>query len=171
MTTRVVPTKAHGIFDLVTGPTLAAAPTLLRLNGDSRSSSLPPRVTGTIGTALSALTDYETGAKRVIPMKANLVFDGVSGAALATTPWIGGAAKNGWRHWLPHAVVGATEIAMALTTRTEPDDRRRELAVKRLAIGIGVAGAVVGVAVGVETARRVRARRRRRAAQDSAKQS
>jgi hypothetical protein len=161
MTTRFVPTKAHGIFDLVTGPTLAAAPTLLRLNGDSRSSSLPPRLTGTIGTALSALTDYETGAKRVIPMKAHLVFDGVSGAALASTPWIGGAAKNGWRHWLPHAIAGAAEVAMALTTRTQADDRRREQLGKQVAIGLGAAGVVAGVAVGVVAARRARARRRK----------
>ena len=162
MATRFVPTKAHGIFDLVTGPTLAATPTLLRLNGDSRSSSLPPRLTGTLGAAVSALTDYETGAKRVIPMKAHLVFDGVSGAALASTPWIGGAAKNGWRHWLPHAIVGVTEIAMALTTRTEPDDRRREQMGKRVAIGLGAAAAIAGVAVGVESARRARARRRKK---------
>jgi hypothetical protein len=160
MRTRFVPTKAHGIFDLVTGPTLAAAPTVLRLNGNSRSSSLPPRLTGTIGTAVSALTDYETGAKRVIPMKAHLVFDGVSGAALASTPWIGGAARNGWRHWLPHAILGMTEIAMALTTRTEPDDRGREQLGKRVAIGLGAAGVVAGIAVGVEAARRARARRR-----------
>jgi hypothetical protein len=159
METRFVPTKVHGIFDLVTGPTLAAAPTVLRLNGKSMSSSLPPRLTGTIGTAVSALTDYETGAKRVIPMKAHLVFDGVSGAALASTPWIGGAARNGWRHWFPHALIGATEIAMALTTRTEPGDRRREQLGKRVAIGLGAAGVAAGIAVGVEVARRARARR------------
>jgi hypothetical protein len=162
MKTRFVPTKAHGIFDLVTGPTLAAAPTLLRMNGDSRSSSLPPRLSGTIGTAVSALTDYETGARRVIPMKAHLVFDGVSGAALASTPWIGGAAKNGWRHWLPHALFGATEIAMALTTRTEPSDRSRERLGKRLAIGLGAAGVVAGIAVGVVAVRRASKRRRNR---------
>jgi hypothetical protein len=160
METRFVPTKAHGIFDLVTGPTLAAAPTVLRLNGKARSSSLPPRLTGTIGTAVSALTDYETGAKRVIPLKAHLVFDGVSGAALASTPWIGGAARQGWRHWLPHALIGVTEIAMALTTRTEPDDRHREQLGKRIAIGLGAAGLVAGIAVGVEATRRARARRR-----------
>jgi hypothetical protein len=161
METRFVPTKVHGIFDLVTGPTLAASPTVLRLNGKSLSSSLPPRLTGTMGTALSALTDYETGAKRVIPMKAHLVFDGVSGAALASTPWIGGAARNGWRHWLPHALIGVTEIAMALTTRTEPGDRRREQLGKRVAIGFGAAGVAAGIAVGVEAARRARARRRK----------
>src|ERR687894_3198102 len=124
MRMRVVPTKAHGVFDLITGPALVAAPNLLRLNG-ARGSTLPPRLTGLVGTGLSALTDYETGAVRVVPLKAHLAFDGVSGAAVATTPWLTGAARNGARHWLPHAVVGLTEIALALTTRTEPDDRSR----------------------------------------------
>lgn len=142
---RFVPTKAHGVFDLVTGPTLAAAPNLLRLNG-ARGSTLPPRVTGLLGTGLSAMTDYETGAVRVVPMKAHLVFDGASGAALASTPWLSGAAKNGLRHWLPHAVLGLTEIAMAMTTRTEPDDKRRSRApwlVAGLAlVGAGLVGAL-----------------------------
>lgn len=146
---RFVPTKAHGVFDLVTGPTLAAAPNLLRLNG-ARGSTLPPRVTGLLGTGLSAMTDYETGAVRVVPMKAHLVFDGASGAALASTPWLSGAAKNGLRHWLPHAVLGVTEIAMAMTTRTEPDDKRRSRA-PWLVAGLAIAGAGL---VGALAARR-----------------
>lgn len=149
MRMRFVPTKAHGVFDLVTGPTLAAAPNLLRLNG-ARGSTLPPRVTGLLGTGLSAMTDYETGAVRVVPMKAHLVFDGASGAALASTPWLSGAAKNGLRHWLPHAVLGVTEIAMAMTTRTEPDDKRRSRA-PWLVAGLAIAGAGL---VGALAARR-----------------
>lgn len=145
MRMRVIPTKAHGVFDLVTGPTLAAAPNLLRLNG-ARGSTLPPRLTGLLGTGLSAVTDYETGALRVVPMKAHLVFDGASGAALASTPWLSGAARNGVRHWLPHAVVGLTEIALAIATRTEPGDKRRSRTpwlVAGLALaGVGLAGAV-----------------------------
>lgn len=149
MRMRFVPTKAHGVFDLVTGPTLAAAPNLLRLNG-ARGSTLPPRITGLLGTGLSAMTDYETGAVRVVPMKAHLVFDGASGAALASTPWLSGAAKNGLRHWLPHAVLGVTEIAMAMTTRTEPDDKRRSRA-PWLVAGLAIAGAGL---VGALAARR-----------------
>ena len=152
MQTRFVPTKAHGVFDLVTGPTLVAVPNLLRLNG-ARGSTLPPRLTGLVGTGLSALTDYETGALRVVPMKAHLAFDGVSGAALASTPWLTGAARNGVRHWLPHALVGVTEIAMALTTRTEPGDQRSRK--PWLLVGIGAAGAA---AVAGVVALRARAR-------------
>jgi hypothetical protein len=87
-------------------------------------------------------------------MKAHLVFDGASGAALASTPWLSGAAKNGLRHWLPHALVGVTEIAMALTTRTEPDDRRHRRR-SWLAAGVaGVAAAGVLVAGGIAAQRR-----------------
>ena len=150
MRMRVVPTKVHGIFDLVTGPTLAAAPNLLRLK-DGRGSSLPPRLTGLLGTGLSVMTDYETGAVRLVPMKAHLVFDGASGAALASTPWLSGAAKNGVRHWLPHAVIGLTEIAMALTTRTEPGDRRR----RRTAWIAAGAASVAAAAAGLVAARRL----------------
>ncbi|HEV2901947.1 MAG TPA: hypothetical protein VGW30_01670 [Gaiellaceae bacterium] len=145
MRLRVVPTKAHGVFDLVAGPALAATPNLLRLNGE-RGSTLPPRLAGVLGTGLSALTDYETGAVRVIPLKAHLAFDGASGAALASAPWLSGARKNGVRHWLPHAVVGLAGIALSLTTRTEPDDRRRNrtpwLVAGIAAAGLAVAGAV-----------------------------
>ena len=140
---------------MLLGETLAVAlqsirANLLRLNG-ARGSTLPPRLTGLLGTGLSALTDYETGAVRVVPMKAHLVFDGASGAALASTPWLSGARKNGLRHWLPHAVVGLSEIAMALTTRTEADDKRRSRK-GWLVAGLAVAGAAV---IGAAAARRL----------------
>lgn len=148
MRTRFIPTKAHGVFDLITGPALVAAPELLRLDG-ARGSSLPPRLAGAVGTGLSALTDYETGAVRVIPVKAHLVFDAVSGAALASAPWLTGARRNGVRHWLPHAVLGVTEIAAALTTRTEPGDGRN-----RKGWLVAGAGAAAAALAGVVAARR-----------------
>jgi hypothetical protein len=44
----------------------------------------------------------------------------MSGGLLAAVPWMTGSARNGKRYWIPHAVVGATEVALALTTKTEP---------------------------------------------------
>lgn len=151
MRMRFVPTKAHGVFDLVAGPALVAAPNLLHLNG-TRFSALAPRVTGLVGTGLSMLTDYETAPMRVVPMKAHLAFDGASGAALATAPWLSGSAKQGARHWLPHAVVGATEILLALTTRTRPDDEARTG--RRRWLLIGAAVPVAAIVVGGIIARR-----------------
>ena len=71
MTIRVVPTRVHAAADYVTGPVLAAAPTIFRLEGE-RGSALPPRVLGAASTAYSAFTDYELAARRTIPLRVHL---------------------------------------------------------------------------------------------------
>jgi hypothetical protein len=124
MKLRVVPTKAHAAVDHVLGPTLLLAPELFGLKG-SRQESLVPRITGATAGLYSNLTDYELALKRVLPMRVHLALDAVSGVVLGAAPWALGTAKNGRRHWLPHAVVGAMEVALALTTKTEPGDRRK----------------------------------------------
>jgi len=146
MNLRVIPTKTHGVVDLATGPALIAAPTLLRMNGNA-GATLPPRAVGAIATIYSLLTDYEFGLKRVLPMRAHLALDAAAGVVLAATPWATGAARNGVRHWLPHAIVGMKEVALALTTKEEPPraPRLRALAPKGAiaAAGVGALAAAV----------------------------
>jgi len=133
MKLRVVPTKAHAAVDHVVGPALMLAPELFRLKGD-RKESLVPRLTGATAGVYSNLTDYELAAKRVLPMRVHLMLDAASGTLLGAAPWVLGTAKRGRRHWLPHAVVGAMEVALALTTKTEPGDRRKpDYPLRRLA--------------------------------------
>jgi hypothetical protein len=122
MKLRVVPTKAHAAVDHVVGPTLMLAPELFRLK-DDRKEALAPRAAGAVQGLYSNLTDYELAAKRLLPVKAHLAMDAVSGALLGAAPWMLGTAKRGVRHWLPHALVGGMEIGLALTTKTEPGDR------------------------------------------------
>lgn len=142
---RVVPTKVHGALDYLTGPALTLAPELFRMR-DGRSASLPPRLVGLGGAASAAVSDHELAPKRVVPMKAHLALDAVSGVALALAPWIGGSAKNGTRHWLPHAIAGAKEVALALTTKTQPADRGRVPNVPAKAFVAAGAAAAVAVA-------------------------
>jgi len=143
---RVVPTKVHGALDYMTGPALTIAPELLRMK-DGKSASLPPRLVGLGVTATNAVTDHELAPKRVVPMKAHLALDAARGLALALAPWIGGSARGGTRYWLPHAIVGAKEIALALTTKTEPADKRRlpDIPTKAL-VAAGVAAVVAATA-------------------------
>jgi len=124
MKLRVVPTKVHAAVDHVVGPTLMLAPELFGLK-DERKASLLPRLTGATEAVYANLTDYELAAKRVLPMRVHLALDAASGLVLGSAPWLIGTAKRGRRHWLPHALVGALEIALALTTKTEPGDRRK----------------------------------------------
>lgn len=152
---RVIPTKVHGVVDLVTGPALIAAPTAFGLDG-KRMSALAPRVLGTASAAYSPLTDYELGVKRVLPLRAHLALDALGGAALAAVPWITGAARKGPRHWLPHAILGGNELLLALTTRTEQpraarargavDDFAARVPRKTLMVGGAAVVALVGLA-------------------------
>ena len=122
MKLRVVPTKAHAAVDHVVGPTLMLAPELFRLK-ESKKESLTPRAAGAVQGLYGNLTDYELAAKRLLPVKAHLALDAVGGAMLGAAPWVLGTAKRGKRHWLPHAIVGAMEVGLALTTKTEPGDK------------------------------------------------
>ncbi len=123
MNLRVIPTSVHGVLDYATGSALLAAPELLRLK-DVPQAALTPRLAGAGATAYSLTTDYELGVIRVLPMPVHLALDAMSGALLAASPWLLGYARNGMRYWLPHALVGASEILAALTTKTQPPRRR-----------------------------------------------
>jgi hypothetical protein len=128
MRLRVIPTSVHSAVDHVVGPTLIAAPTVLHLDSAS-PEGLTPRVNGVAAAIYSNLTDYELSLKNVIPMRLHLALDAMSGAALAAIPLATGARKRGTRHWLPHAMLGAFEIGMAMLTQTEPPrSRTRRLA-------------------------------------------
>ena len=115
MSLRVIPTHVHGVLDYLTGSALLAAPGLLGIKDDPRAA-LTLRLTGAGATAYSLLTDYELGLVRSIPVPAHLVLDAMSGALLASSPWLLGFADRGTRYWLPHVLVGATEILAASTT-------------------------------------------------------
>ena len=117
MTTRVIPTQVHAVLDYLTGGTLVAAPRLLGLSGTTAGKVLD--LAGGIATAQSLLTDYELGLVKVVPMRTHLTLDAMSGAMVAASPWIFGFANNGTRYWLPHVLVGATEILAATTTKTQ----------------------------------------------------
>ena len=128
MNLRVIPTSVHSAVDHVVGPVLIAAPEVLRLPRKS-PEGIVPRVNGVVAAVYSNLTDYELSLKNVIPMKVHLALDAMSGAMLATIPLATGARKRGTRHWLPHAMLGAFEVGMALFTEKEPPRSRT----KRLA--------------------------------------
>lgn len=146
MLAHVIPTKAHGVVDYATSGALLAAPRLFRLK-DVRSSALVPRITGATTTAYSALTDYELGVVRVLPMKVHLALDAAGGALLAVSPWALGYARHGLRHWLPHTTVGLGEVAVALTTDTRSGSgrsRRRVAGMTGLAV-LGLAAPIAAV--------------------------
>ena len=147
MKLRVIPTKVHGAVDMATGPALIAAPTLLRMNGN-KGATIPPRAVGAAALVNALLTDYEFGLKRLLPMRTHLALDAVGGIALAATPFITRASKKGVRHWLPHAVLGANEVFLALTTKQRPPRAQRLRAwAPRGALSAAGVAALAGAAI------------------------
>jgi hypothetical protein len=114
---RIIPTQIHGVLDYATGGVLLSAPNLLGLGGVP-SSARVLRLAGGVAALYSMLTDYELGAVKLVPMPAHLALDAASGALLASSPWLLGFAREGPRYWLPHVLVGATEMLAAATTKT-----------------------------------------------------
>ena len=116
MSLRVIPTSVHGVIDYVAGGTLYATPALLGL-GDVPASARTLRLAsaGAIGSSL--MTDYEAGLVKLVPMPVHLTLDVMSGALIAASPWLFGFAGNGSRHWVPHALMGATEVLIALMSK------------------------------------------------------
>jgi hypothetical protein len=119
MILRAIPTGVHGAIDYLTGGALLAAPKVLGLEDDPRAAFVL-RSAGGGALVYSLITDYELGLLRLLPMPAHLALDAASGVLVAASPWLFGFAGRGRRYWLPHVLVGATEVLAATTTRTEP---------------------------------------------------
>lgn len=113
---RPIPTKIHGLLDYTTGALFLASPWLL---GFSRDDA-PRRVavgTGLTVLGLSALTDYEAGLIKRIPMATHLTADTVSGVLVAASPWLFGFARRiSW----PHLTFGLLELGAGLLTKRKP---------------------------------------------------
>jgi len=109
---------------------LLAAPELLGLK-QVPLAALAPRAAGATALSYSLLTDFELGARRVLPLRIHLALDAAGGALLAAAPWLLGFAAEGRRFWMPHLLAGSGVTGVAALSRTEPDDdarsRRRRL--------------------------------------------
>ena len=147
MKLQVIPTKVHGAVDMATGPVLIAAPTLLRMNGN-KGATIPPRAVGAAALVNALFTDFEFGLKRLLPMRTHLALDAVGGITLAATPFLTRASKKGVRHWLPHALLGANEVFLALTTKQRPPRAQRLRAwAPRGALSAAGVAALAGAAI------------------------
>ena len=119
MRMRFLSTRAHGLIGSLVITSALTAPAVLRLDDVPASRQLL-RLWSAGTMTLTALTDFEFGAVRVVPMSTHLAIDALVGPALAAAPWLSGRASAGRRYWLPHAIVGGKELFLALITKTRP---------------------------------------------------
>jgi hypothetical protein len=116
---RLIPTWLHGVLDYPLGLFLIALPWL---GGFANGGPVMyvPITAGVAMLILSALTAYEFGLVRVIPMSGHLVADGLMGALVAASPWLFGFADQ---VFLPHLILGLGEVGATLMTQTHAAPR------------------------------------------------
>ena len=113
---RFIPTWVHGMLDYPLAIVLIALPWLGGFANGGPEQWIPV-CAGVAMLGLSAMTAYEAGLVRAIPMTGHLIADGIVGALLAVSPWLFGFAEV---VWLPHLILGIGELGAAMTTETRP---------------------------------------------------
>jgi hypothetical protein len=81
---KLIPTRVHGVLDFMTAFALLALPQTMRLNRNV--SRLLTTAAATIGYSL--LTRYEYGVIKILPFRAHLTLDRLSGLLFCGAPFI-----------------------------------------------------------------------------------
>jgi hypothetical protein len=113
---RFLPARIHGVIDYLWGLGLLASPWAFGF-ADGGAPQWVAVVFGVGAIAYSAVTDYELGLVRLVPIRLHLGLDEFAGALLAASPWILGFAD---RVYGPHLAFGVFAVVASLITRTEP---------------------------------------------------
>jgi hypothetical protein len=112
---KVISTKTHGFLDYLTAGAMLTLPRAMGW-GQTVTRLLTGAAVGTIGYSL--LTRYELGLVKVLPMRAHLTLDALSGAMLCAAPLLLPDEESEVKAAL--VGMGLFELAAALTTEAEP---------------------------------------------------
>ena len=115
--------KQHGIADYSYVPSVMAAPNLARFADDTTPARLS-RAFAATSLANTLFTRAEWGVVKVLPYKAHLAIDAVSGVAAIAAPWMFGFA-NDRRARNTFLAMGLTTLAVTLMSRPEEMSARR----------------------------------------------
>lgn len=114
---RFISTKIHGILDYLIGLLLVSGPWLFNYNYGGAETWISVAI-GILIILYSALTDYELGIIRLIPMKARIIMDAMVGFFLAISPWLFGFSQI---VYIPHVVIGMGGLTMIMFSKPAPE--------------------------------------------------
>jgi hypothetical protein len=115
-----IPTRIHAIADYGGGAFTLVAPNIFRTK--LRRDRMLLRVLGVQFMVSAALTDWELGLKRRIPVPVHLALDGATSALLVAWPWLaGGRRTTGDR--IAQLILAAAELNGATMTERTSSDR------------------------------------------------
>ncbi len=110
----IISRRAHGALDYIVGLLLILSPKIFGFDAGGIESRLPV-ILGIATLVYSLFTNYEFGLFKLLPFRAHLVIDVLSGILLAASPWLFRFAD---RVWIPHLVFGLLELGAVLMTST-----------------------------------------------------
>lgn len=113
----IISTRTHGMLDYGVGLLLLVAPYLFGF-ANGGAAQWVPMILGLGAIAYSALTRYELGVVKLIPMPVHLALDAASGVFLAASPFLFGFSDQ---VWVPHVLFGLLEIGASVMTRSTPN--------------------------------------------------
>lgn len=102
----------HGVLDYATVATAAAVPRLMKF--PTRATRAADVLAGGYG-ALSGVTDYPLGARRIVPFKAHGLAEAAVGLALPALPWALGFARDRRARTFFLGLTAVTFVVAALT--------------------------------------------------------
>ncbi len=117
---KLLSTKTHGMIDYASAPLLLSLPRLLKWNR-SATTLLTGAAIG--ATLYSIVTRYELGVFKLLPMRAHLALDGMSGVLLAAAPFFLPEEDEAVTAGL--VGIGLFEVMAALTTETDSPEEQR----------------------------------------------
>lgn len=107
---RIISSKVHGVLDFSVGLLLVMFPWLAGF-AQGGPETWVMVVLGIAPLLYSPFTNYELGWIKVIPFKAHLVIDFLSGMLLAASPWLFEFKEQ---VYLPHLIFGLMEMGVVL---------------------------------------------------------
>jgi hypothetical protein len=111
-----IPTRIHAVIDYVMAVVLIVTPFVFMFEEHEAAKWVLIYI-GIITFVASLLTHDELGIAWAIPMPGHLALDIVLGLFLIASPWLLGFADT---IWLPHVILGAIKVLVALGTRWHP---------------------------------------------------
>ena len=118
---KFINSRVHTIIGLVVGAALLVAPWLFAFADQGGAAVMVPLIVGAFIIISELTTTSEASPFKLIPMKAHIVVDVITGLFLALSPWLLGFSNLEANAWVPHLVVGILVVGYALVTSTEGD--------------------------------------------------
>lgn len=109
---RLVNTKAHVLVDYIIGIVLLTSGWTFGFHGSAPAEPVA-MFAGCLMILVAALTKFEFGLFRILPLRAHLGIDLVTGILLATSPWALGFDSLVYK---PHFVFGLTQVIISVLT-------------------------------------------------------